>query len=348
VASKALFSKKDTKSVQKDPNSRIGPQGSAAVFEYRPAEFDPVILEAEEAAWTAERNQRERDADTVTDEMRLEVIQLLRLFGVPYVEAPAEAEAQCVALEQLGLVDGIVTEDSDVFIFGGRTIYKHIFDEMKYVEVYLASDAEKEMGLGRNQMVALAMLLGGDYTEGVKGVGIVNSMELLQAFDVSEDLRKGLLDFRKWLDGFDPMEGLQATSSDPEGSAEELAFHRKHRTARSRWAAPDSFPSEQVIKAYISPVVDKSGDTFSWGSPDVESLCRFCGRTIGWSSEETLQMLEPVINNASSGLRQTRIDSFMKYEDSIKFADVRSKRLRDVLGLKGDTKASTSGKKKKC
>ena len=101
VASKPLLSEKNTKSVQQDPNSRIGPQGSTAVFEYRPTEFDPVLLEAEEATWTAERNQRERDADTVTDEMRLEVIQLLRLFGVPYVEAPAEAEAQCVAMALL-------------------------------------------------------------------------------------------------------------------------------------------------------------------------------------------------------------------------------------------------------
>jgi ribose 5-phosphate isomerase RpiB len=32
--------------------------------------------------------------DTVTDEMREEVIQMLQLFGIPYVEAPAEAEAQ--------------------------------------------------------------------------------------------------------------------------------------------------------------------------------------------------------------------------------------------------------------
>jgi hypothetical protein len=42
--------------------------------------------------WAAERNQRERDMDTFTDEMREEVIQMLQLFGIPYVEAPAEGE----------------------------------------------------------------------------------------------------------------------------------------------------------------------------------------------------------------------------------------------------------------
>ena len=32
-------------------------------------------------------------------------------------------------------MDGIVTEDSDVFLFGGRTVYKHIFADKKHVEV---------------------------------------------------------------------------------------------------------------------------------------------------------------------------------------------------------------------
>jgi DNA excision repair protein ERCC-5 len=80
-------------------------------------------------------------------------------------------------------------------------------------------------------------------------------------------------------------------------------------------------------------VVDNSPEKFSWGTPDVENLVPFCAQYIGWSREETIKVLEPVTKNASSGYHQTRIDSFMKYEDSIKFAKVRSKRLRKVLGL---------------
>ena len=51
--------------------------------------------------------------------------------------------------------------------------------------MYLADDAVSEMGLGRGDLVALAYFLGSDYTEGVSGVGIVNAMEVLEAFPMS-------------------------------------------------------------------------------------------------------------------------------------------------------------------
>lgn len=281
-----------------------------------------------------EVGQRQNDLDigAMTDELRGEIIQLLQLFGVPFIVAPAEAEAQCAALENLGLVHGIVTEDSDVFVFGGRIVYKNIFEEQKYAEVYSADDADREMGLGRNQMVALAMLLGGDYTEGVKGVGIVNAMETLEAFDMSQGVKAGLLDFRKWLHGLDL--GSDLVNLHSTASGEKLReFKNKHKSARRRWTAPEGFPSDAVLQAYTNPVVDKSADKFSWGLPDVARLVAFCSQNFGWRDDDTKRLLDPVMQNLQSGLRQTRMDAFMKYEDSIKFADVKSKRLRTVLGL---------------
>jgi DNA excision repair protein ERCC-5 len=87
-------------------------------------------------------------------------------------------------------------------------------------------------------------------------------------------------------------------------------------------------------QAYSNPVVDKSQDRFSFGTPDVENLLIFCSRYLGWRPEETKKMLDPVLNKIQSGYRQTRLDSFMTYQDGIKFADVRSKRLRDILKTK--------------
>ena len=92
----------------------------------------------------------------------------------------------------------------------------------------------------------------------------------------------------------------------------------------------------------MNPVVDKSPVKFSWGMPDVEGLVAFCSRHIGWPEVETRKMLEPVVERIESGnrYRQTRLDSFMRYEDGIKFSVIKSKRLREVLGLEEDVKPS--------
>lgn len=48
--------------------------------------------------------------------------------------------------------------------------------------MYLAEDARLELGLHREDLVALAYFLGSDYAEGVTGVGIVNAVEIVHAF----------------------------------------------------------------------------------------------------------------------------------------------------------------------
>ena len=280
--------------------------------------------------------------ETIADEMKSDIIKLIQLFGIPYVNAPAEAEAQCVALEKLGLVEGVVTEDSDAFVFGGQSVYKNIFDDQKYVELYRAQAAERDLGIGRTQFLALAMLLGGDYTEGVKGVGIVNGMEILQSFDFSQGVKAGLSQFRKWLDGFNPADVLNEPDRASNLTSEQT-FHSKHRSARVRWIAPQFFPAEDVLNAYANPVVDTSKEKFTWGTPDLDGLVTFCERCIGWEAAETRALLKPMLRRVEEGMNQTRLDSyFMKYEDDIKFASVKSKRLRSVFSSMHNSQGPTA------
>ena len=70
--------------------------------------------------------------------------------------SPSETEAQCVALEVQSLVDGdvTVTEDSDIFVFCGRKVYKYknFFAEHMYAEAYYAKD---RMSLRRLESISL-------------------------------------------------------------------------------------------------------------------------------------------------------------------------------------------------
>ena len=60
-----------------------------------------------------------------------------------------EAEAQCAVLQELGLVDGVVTDDCDAFLFGATTVYKNIFQSSKYVEAYRTQDIKAELSFDR-------------------------------------------------------------------------------------------------------------------------------------------------------------------------------------------------------
>lgn len=109
-----------------------------------------------------------------------------------------EAEAQCAELLALGLVEGVITDDSDVFLFGATRVFKNMFNQSKTVECFLASDLQRELSLDREKLIALAYLLGSDYVEGLEGVGPVVAMELLAEFDKDGASMDTLRGFKDW------------------------------------------------------------------------------------------------------------------------------------------------------
>ncbi|KAH9826873.1 DNA repair protein rad13-like [Teratosphaeria destructans] len=201
------------------------------------------------------RNQQKkdrRDADEVTQVMVTECQQLLRLFGLPYVTAPMEAEAQCAELVRLGLVDGI-----------------NLFNQAKFVECYLTSDLTREFDLTRDKLIAVAQLLGSDYTEGLPGVGPVTAVEILD----------------------EPA----ASPSSPTGPAPSARNSARRPPPGS--SPPPTFPDPRVEAAYRHPDVDRDPQPFQWGVPDLDALRSFLMATIGWSQERTDEVLVPVIRD---------------------------------------------------
>lgn len=57
-----------------------------------------------------------------------------------------EAEAQCAALDRADHTNGTITDDSDVWLFGGRHVYRNFFNQDKYVEHFQYSDLQNQLG----------------------------------------------------------------------------------------------------------------------------------------------------------------------------------------------------------
>ncbi|PWY97705.1 PIN domain-like protein, partial [Testicularia cyperi] len=246
-------------------------------------------VEGEVNALRAEFANSRRTEEDITRQMAQEIQMMLRLFGLPYITAPMEAEAQCAELVSRRLVDGIITDDSDVFLFGGTRIYKNMFNNNKIVECFLLSDMERELGLDREKLVRLAYYLGSDYTEGLQGVGPVVAMELLALFPGEQGLQK----FRDW---WIKVQMGKDNAEDKCGKT----MRRIKKNLRNKVHLEPSWPEPEVVKAYYEPSVDPSDEPFAWGLPDLDSLRTFLGEYLHWPVTKTDQYLLPIIERQNA------------------------------------------------
>ncbi|SMN22387.1 similar to Saccharomyces cerevisiae YGR258C RAD2 Single-stranded DNA endonuclease, cleaves single-stranded DNA during nucleotide excision repair to excise damaged DNA [Maudiozyma saulgeensis] len=230
--------------------------------------------------------KEKRDSDEVTPDMVTDIQDMLSQFGIPFITAPMEAEAQCAELLQLNLVDGVITDDSDVFLFGGSKIYRNMFHDRKYVEFYDSERITIDLGLDRRNMIDLALLLGSDYTTGLKGMGPVSSMEVIAEFG---DLTK----FKQWYE-----EG----QFDSEKLSKENKFEKdlRKRMVKNDILLDSNFPSELVVDAYMNPEVDHDTTPFVWGYPAIDMLRNFLEDHLGWTQEKTDEILLPLMKDINS------------------------------------------------
>lgn len=125
-----------------------------------------------------------------TDECK----ELLSVFRIPYLISEGDAEALCAQLNQNGIVDGCITEDSDAFLFGARNVYRHFncdSHRIKSLTCYRMDAIREKLNLSREHMVSMALLLGCDYgLGGVRGVGKEHAMRLMRLWENANPLEK--------------------------------------------------------------------------------------------------------------------------------------------------------------
>ncbi|KAG8768517.1 DNA repair protein rad2, partial [Serendipita sp. 397] len=242
------------------------------------------------------RKTHQRDSEEVTQAMVAQIMMLLRLFGIPYITAPMEAEAQCAALLSMGLVDGVITDDSDVFLFGATRVFKNMFNQSKTVECFLATDLQRELNLDRDKLIRLAYLLGSDYVDGLPGVGPVVAMELLNEFDSMEGVGDGLHRFREW------WQKVQTGKDRDEDTQSD--FKKRFKKKFKSLHLPSDWPNPIVRDAYYHPTVDQSEEPFKWGLPDLDALRTFLNDELRWSQSKVDDLLLPIIRTMGERSRK--------------------------------------------
>src|SRR5438067_512231 len=136
----------------------------------------------------------------LTREMAGEARELLRLMGLPVVQAPSEGEAQASHMAMQGTVWAAASKDYDCLLFGAPRLTRFLTISGKeflpskgvsrpIIPEVIETDAMlSEFGITREQLVDLAILVGTDFNDGVKGIGPKKALKLVSDYGSIEKM----------------------------------------------------------------------------------------------------------------------------------------------------------------
>ncbi|KAK5173118.1 Rad2 nuclease [Saxophila tyrrhenica] len=152
----------------------------------------------------------------VTPSMARELIEELKALDVPYVVAPYEADAQLAYLEKRGLINGVLSEDSDLLVFGVKCLLTKLDQYGECVMVnradFTACRDVSLVGWTDKEFRMMAMLSGCDYLPGIDKMGLKTAYRLVRKHKTLDRvIRSVQFDGKmrvppKYLDAFDQAE----------------------------------------------------------------------------------------------------------------------------------------------
>jgi flap endonuclease-1 len=142
----------------------------------------------------------------LTREMVADARELLRLMGLPTVQAPSEAEAQAAHMAKSGGAWAAASKDYDALLFGAPRLARFLTISGKeflpsqntfrpIVPELIDLDRLLDIsGITREQLIDLAILVGTDFNEGIKGIGPKKALKLVREHGRIEDMPSDIRD----------------------------------------------------------------------------------------------------------------------------------------------------------
>ncbi|OTF81479.1 flap endonuclease 1-like protein, partial [Euroglyphus maynei] len=117
--------------------------------------------------------------------------RLLQLLGIPIVQAPSEAEAQCAQLCKENLVYAAATEDMDALTFGCPRLIRNLTSgQNEKVKEYQIGKVLTGLDITQDQFIDLSILMGCDYCSNIRGIGGKKGLDLIRKFGTIEGILK--------------------------------------------------------------------------------------------------------------------------------------------------------------
>ncbi|KAK1917225.1 hypothetical protein P3342_012070 [Pyrenophora teres f. teres] len=149
------------------------------------------LLKVGKAAQAQQELQKSVD---VTPEMARMVIEELKHHNIQYVVAPYEADSQLAYLERKGIINGVLSEDSDLLVFGVKCLITKLDKYGDCIEVnrnhFTACREVSFVGWSDADFRRMCILSGCDYLPGIGGLGLKTAHRMLRKHKTVDRLVK--------------------------------------------------------------------------------------------------------------------------------------------------------------
>jgi len=256
--------------------------------------------------------QEFQKAVTITSQMTHNVIEVLREMNVQVLVAPYEADAQLAYLEQQGIIDGVLSEDSDLLVFGVKKLITKLDQygsctEINRVDFVLNKDISFA-GWSDTMFRRMAILSGCDYLPSVTKVGLKTAHDYVKKYKDVTRIIRALAFNGKYIipDGY---------VSDFQDAERSFLYHRVFCPKAGKLVFLNTLPPglKEEEMPYLGPYIDSDiAVGVACGDLDPKTKRPFTNSAIT-SSRVSLQENRRQTMNGSTDLKSKRsIDNFFK------------------------------------
>ena len=122
----------------------------------------------------------------VTPELARQLIEELKRHNIHYVVAPYEADAQLAYLEKKGIIQGVISEDSDLLVFGVQRLITKLDNYGECIEInrkdFTACREVNLVGWSDAEFRHMAILSGCDYLSNCSKIGLKTAYYHIQKY----------------------------------------------------------------------------------------------------------------------------------------------------------------------
>ncbi|MEW5996874.1 MAG: flap endonuclease-1 [Candidatus Micrarchaeota archaeon] len=219
----------------------------------------------------------------LTKEMVDEGKRLLSLMGIPWVQAPSEGEAQAAWMVGTGLCYAAASQDYDSVLFGSPVLLRNLSitgkrkvpKQNRFIDIEIErvelEETLKALGLKREQLILIGILVGTDFNEGVRGIGPKTGLKIVKENDTLEKVRAYL----KKEKGYEFPEDVEA-----------------------------------IFGFFMSPPVKEVGE-LGWGKASREGVIELLVEEHDFSRERVERALEGMLSNVKETRSQRTLDKWL-------------------------------------